>query len=238
MRGDPKIPFYLQETLLNNVIEVGKMVHRQNTSTEAGCRPARRWLLTALLALIPTVTWICGPLMAADEKAKPKGTDAKVTASKEKDTDNKTTEKKTTKKKATKKPLTAAERAKLKAEARVNALARKFNMRLGKLRPADSRLRTLDDYYITCTAQLNQATRQVDICFQVRQGQQDVADFLADYMLNPPEKTLRNWHVIARFSNPEAAEVAVEATRSQYDQMVAYRTQLEKQYRAKKSRRC
>ena len=99
-------------------------------------------------------------------------------------------------------------------------------------------MKSLEDYYITCTAQLNQSTREVDICFRVRQGQQQVANFLADFVLNPPEKTMRNWHVIARFSEPEAAQAAVEATRMQYDQMVAYRAQLEKMYQAKKSRRC
>jgi len=176
------------------------------------------------LALPLAIALTCGYLSTVDAMAVPTKTG--------------TAEKKTDKKDAKKKPLTKEERERLKAEAKLKALAKKFNLRLGQLKPKDSRKKTLDDYYITCTAQLNQYTREMDVCFQVRQGQQKVADFLADYVLNPPEKMLRNWHVIARFSSAEEAQKAVEETREQYDQMVAYRAALEQQYRAKKSRRC
>ena len=112
-----------------------------------------------------------------------------------------------------------------------------FMRQLGRLKPVGAAKKDLDDFYLLATAELNMATRHADVCFQVKQGQREVAEFLVDYIVNKPEHSMRKWHVFSRFKDSQQADQALQFTRMQYDQMTAYQAQIRKIYNAKTTRR-
>ena len=69
-------------------------------------------------------------------------------------------------------------------------------------------------------------------------GKEDVAEFLADYILAPPDGWVHQWHVFYRVKGAEQGQEALLAVRNQYDQVQAYRAQMERIYNAKTTRRC
>lgn len=114
-----------------------------------------------------------------------------------------------------------------------------FERRLGQLRPAGKdKRKSADDYYLLATADVTSATKSADVRFMTLQGQRKTAEFLVDYVANAPENTLHKWHVFARFKDAAEVERALASARTQYDQMVAYREQLQKIYAVQSTRRC
>ena len=108
---------------------------------------------------------------------------------------------------------------------------------LGRLKPLRTPKKDLDDFFLLGTAELDLATRNANVCFQVKQGQREVAELLVDYVLDAPENTIRKWHVFYRLKDSQQAEQALQLTQTQYDQMQAYQTQIRKIYGAKTTRR-
>ncbi len=125
------------------------------------------------------------------------------------------------------------------AEAKKRAkIVKDYFRKLGRMRPGDSKKKSLDDYFLVGTAELTAETRHADIRFEVKQGQTDVAEFLVSYTHDLPETVLRKWHVFSRFADGDKAEEALQLTRTQYDEMAAYQAQLRQIYGARTSRRC
>jgi len=201
-------------------------------------------MFALVVTMLSAVVWTCGPhpVSAEDTATEDTATDDKATddkATDDKETDDKATDdKRAAKKRSSKAPLTAAEREALRAQAKIKKLRDLFHRRLGKLKPSDAGKKSKHDYYLTCTVEINPVLQRADLRFELKQGQAPMADFLTDFVLNPPENTLRNWHVIARFIDPTQADLALQEVRERYDEMVAYRTQLQRQYNVKQTRRC
>ena len=108
---------------------------------------------------------------------------------------------------------------------------------IGKLKPTDAPKKSLEDYFVIGTADLNVRTRAADVRFEARQGQQSVAEYLVDYVLTAPEDTLRKWHVFSRHKEGSQAGNALAQLRTQYDQSLAYQAELRKIYAAATMRR-
>lgn len=108
---------------------------------------------------------------------------------------------------------------------------------IGQLKPTDSPKKSLDDYFVLGTADVNVRTLDAGVCFEARQGQRSVAEYLVDYLLAAPEDTFRKWHVFSRHKDGSVAEQALNSVRMQYDQSLAYQAQLREIYAAKTMRR-
>ena len=116
----------------------------------------------------------------------------------------------------------------------VTVLTRK----LGQFKLQGKVIREADDFFVVGTADVNLQSRHADIRFFVKQGKQDVAEFLADYILAPPDGMVHQWHVFYRVRGPEQGQQALLAVRNQYDEVRAYRAQMQRIYNAKTTRRC
>ena len=116
----------------------------------------------------------------------------------------------------------------------VDAMAKQ----LGKLKPVDGGLKTATDTFVIGTAELNTATGHADVRFDVKQGQQETAEFLVDYIAGQSEQMLRKWHVFARLRDGQKSQEYLGQLRLQYDEQVAYQEQMKKIYAAASVRRC
>ncbi len=121
---------------------------------------------------------------------------------------------------------------------RRQAMIKKMERQLGRLPVEDATRRSMEDFYLIGTADLNQLTQHADVCFRVLQGQQKVAPFLVEYILDAPEGTLRRWHVFVRFKDSGLAEEALQMARTQYDEAQSYREEIARTYQARTTRRC
>jgi hypothetical protein len=110
--------------------------------------------------------------------------------------------------------------------------------KIGQLKPTDAAKRSLDDFFLIGTAELNIETRHADVRFETRQGQQAVAEYVGDYVLAPTDNTLRKWHVFSRHHAEEIAQQALADIRRQFDLSMAYQDQLRQIYQARTMRRC
>jgi hypothetical protein len=110
--------------------------------------------------------------------------------------------------------------------------------KLGSLKPSPNPKKDLDDCFLVGTAELSLATGHANVRFEVKKGQQAAAEFLVDFVLGAPEKTVRKWHVFSRVKDAQQAETAVAQIRTQYDQTVAYQEELKKIYAATTIQRC
>ncbi len=108
---------------------------------------------------------------------------------------------------------------------------------IGQLKPTDWPKKSLDDYFVLGTADVNVRTLDAGVCFEARQGQRSVAEYLVDYLLAAPEETFRKWHVFSRHKDGAVAEQALAQLRLQYDQSLSYQAQLREIYAAKTMRR-
>ena len=108
---------------------------------------------------------------------------------------------------------------------------------IGQLKPTDAPKRSLDDFFVLGTADVNVRTLDAGVCFEARQGQRSVAEYLVDYVLAASEDTFRKWHVFSRHKDGYVAEQALDSVRMQYDQSLAYQAQLREIYAAKTMRR-
>jgi hypothetical protein len=114
----------------------------------------------------------------------------------------------------------------------------RLSRQLGRLKPYGTYKKDADDYFVLGTAELTEASGHADVCFQIKQGQRETAEFLVDYIGQAPPKTLRKWHVFHRLKDDATAEEALEFTRRQYDQLQTYRDDLRRKYQAASIRRC
>ena len=108
---------------------------------------------------------------------------------------------------------------------------------IGQFKPTDAPKKALDDYFVLGTAEVNVRTLDAGVCFEARQGQRSVAEYLVDYVLAASEDTFRKWHVFSRHKDGYVAEQALNSVRMQYDQSLAYQAQLREIYAAKTMRR-
>lgn len=114
-----------------------------------------------------------------------------------------------------------------------------FERRLGKFKPlGKDKRKGPDDYYLTGTAVINPQTQHADVRFQVVQGQRKTAEFLVDFIAGQAEGTLNKWHVFARFKESADADQGLASARQQYDQMVAYRQEMQRIYQVLSTTRC
>ena len=109
---------------------------------------------------------------------------------------------------------------------------------LGKMTAATSKKKSVDDCWVVGTAEVQLTTQNADIRFEVRKGQRETAEFLADFILGQTPETPRQWHVFARFKSADEAELFVAARRQEFDQAEAYRQQMADIYHARTTRRC
>jgi hypothetical protein len=131
-------------------------------------------------------------------------------------------------------PAPAADNSDPKRKKLVETVFRK----IGALNPSPNPKKDLDDCFLVGTAELTLSTGHADVRFEVKKGQQATAEFLVEYVLGAPEKTIRKWHVFSRVKDAQDAETAVTQIRTQYDQAVAYQDQLKQIYSATTIRRC
>ena len=124
------------------------------------------------------------------------------------------------------------------AQAKRAKTVEQFFRRLGRMAPVGTKKKSLDDFYLIGTAELESDTAHADVCFQVKQGQAAVAEYLVGYIENAPENTFRKWHVFFRYADGQQADTALAEARARYDAMVAYRDQLRGIYNAQTIRRC
>ena len=120
-----------------------------------------------------------------------------------------------------------------------NKMVAEFMRRLGRFKPyGENSKKDISDCYLVATADIVTNTQSADVRFSVVAGQKETAEFLVDYILGAPPKTLRKWHVFARFKDETVANQGLAMARTRYDQMVAYRQQLQKIYAVQSTRRC
>jgi hypothetical protein len=114
----------------------------------------------------------------------------------------------------------------------------RLSRQLGRLKPYGTYKKDANDYFVLGTAELTQASGHADVCFQIKQGQRETAEYLVDYIADAPAQTLRKWHVFYRLKDDATAQEALEFARRQYDQMQTYRDELKRKYQATTIRRC
>jgi hypothetical protein len=105
------------------------------------------------------------------------------------------------------------------ADVQREKLAKMIAARLEKLLPAGRAKKDPDDHFVVGTSEVNLAKSHADVRFESVQGQKEVAALLADYVVNAPEQTLRQWHIFARVKSAEEAESFLTDLRAQWDAM-------------------
>jgi hypothetical protein len=98
--------------------------------------------------------------------------------------------------------------------------------------------RSLADYFVIGTADLNTATLHADIRFEILSGVKSAADFLLDFIFNRPTSHLGEWHVFFRGRTEDQATEFRQQMRDWYDSLQAQREQLAAIYHAKSTARC
>jgi len=96
-------------------------------------------------------------------------------------------------------------------------LAKMIAARLEKLAPLSKAKKDPDDRFLVGTSEVRLAESHADVRFESIQGQKEVANFLAGYVVDAPPQTLRQWHVFARAKSVEEAEGFLKDLRAQWD---------------------
>jgi len=117
-------------------------------------------------------------------------------------------------------------------------MIKKIFRQIGMIKPYQAREKEETDYFLVGTAVLNKSSQHADVCFQIKKGQKEAAEYITDFSMRPAGDSLWKWQVFFRLKDQESAEKALQFVRNQYDQQVAYRQQLMKAYKAKTIRRC
>ena len=128
--------------------------------------------------------------------------------------------------------------AKQASPAEREKLMRALSRKLGQLPASKGKKKSKEDYFVVGTADIDTAASHADVRFRAMQKQLETARFLADYTLDAPVQTLRQWHVFSRFPSQAEADQFLQDMRAQYDAQVAYREQIAQIYRARTTRRC
>ncbi|MGO9114558.1 MAG: hypothetical protein ACLP9L_35530, partial [Thermoguttaceae bacterium] len=121
-------------------------------------------------------------------------------------------------------------RAKAKSESIEDQLAAFKLSTRGKKSP--------DDYFVIGTADMNSATLNADIRFEILNGVKKAADFLIDFIFNRPKNHKGEWHVFYRAHTEAEAIEYRQQMRDWYDSLEAERARLAAIYNAKTTRRC
>jgi hypothetical protein len=95
-----------------------------------------------------------------------------------------------------------------------------------------------DDYFVVGTADMNSATMNADIRFEILNGVKAAADFLIDFIFNRPKSHKGEWHVFFRGHTEAQAVEYRQQMRDWYDSLEAERARLAAIYHAKTTRRC
>jgi hypothetical protein len=98
--------------------------------------------------------------------------------------------------------------------------------------------KTLDDYFVVGTADLNSRTLHADIRFEVLGGVKATADFLIDFIFNSAKDHKGEWHVFFRGRTEAQATDYRQQMRQWYDSQEAQRSQIAAIYKAKTTARC
>ncbi len=117
------------------------------------------------------------------------------------------------------------------------AMVKNFTRKLGRMKPDGTLRKSMDDFFLVGTADLDPATGHADVRFSAKQGQEAVAEFLVSYITEAPQSIVRKWHVFYRLKDAEQAEEALQYVRTQYDQAEAYRETIKRAYGARTVRR-
>lgn len=96
-------------------------------------------------------------------------------------------------------------------------LTKTISARLDKFMPAGKAKKGPDDHFIVGTSEVRLAESQADVRFESVQGQKEVAERLADYVVSAPPQTLRQWHIFARVKTDQEAEGFLRDLRIQWD---------------------
>jgi hypothetical protein len=118
------------------------------------------------------------------------------------------------------------------------AKADSFEGKLEALKLNKPGKKSSDDAFVVGTAELNLATRNADIRFQVLKGTKTAASFLIDFILSSRSEVQRQWHVFYRAKTEDDATQYVQQLRNWYDTMESQRASIAQIYNAKTTRRC
>ena len=98
--------------------------------------------------------------------------------------------------------------------------------------------KSLDDYFVVGTADVNSATQHADVRFEILGGVKSAADFLIDFIFNRPKDHKGEWHVFYRAPTEAKAIEYRQQMRDWYDSLQAQRAQIAAIYKAKTTARC
>lgn len=108
---------------------------------------------------------------------------------------------------------------------------------LKRMRRDNSKQKQAEDWFVVGTAVLDPQTLHADVCFKTIRGQQQAADSIVTFLVEPTKGPFRQWQAFHRAEAEEQAAELLASVRSQYDQAVAYRDMLMKRFGAKTIRR-
>ena len=98
--------------------------------------------------------------------------------------------------------------------------------------------KSLDDFYVIGTADMNSLTQHADIRFEILTGVKKASDFLIDFIFNRPKNHKGEWHVFYRAHTEAQAIDYRQQMRDWYDSMEAQRAEIAAIYDAKTTARC
>lgn len=121
---------------------------------------------------------------------------------------------------------------------RTKAKADSIEGQLAAFKMTNGGKKSPEDYFVVGTADLNKATLNANIRFEVLQGIKKTADFLIDFIFNSPKNHKGEWHVFFRGHTEAQANDYRQQMRDWYDSMEAERAQLASIYNARTTARC
>ena len=139
--------------------------------------------------------------------------------------------------------MSSAERRVLAARFR---LRKEVDKRFRRQPRADNRFarKSLDDYFVVVRFEVPLAAREAEVRFEVSGGVEPSVDKIADYLLQRPPRSVRDYTIVARYGSLPDAEDAIRAARKRYDDTKAYQAQLlaylvkQQRVKAASMRRC
>jgi hypothetical protein len=120
-----------------------------------------------------------------------------------------------------------------------SARAKSLAKRIGGMKLNSGSGKKKDDYFVFCRAKMNPNQGVADIKFMVRQGQDELAEFLTGNADDSPAlQNYTQWHIFERHQTKHAADDALERVRQTYDQYSRYRNRMRQMYNVRNTRRC
>jgi hypothetical protein len=123
------------------------------------------------------------------------------------------------------KKLSTAELKRLAAQGRVRKVV---DQRFRRQPRASNRFERVkpDDYFVAAKLEMPLDVGRLDVRFEILPGLEPSVQQVSDYLFTTPERTVRDFMVVARFETLAEAEEGLAAARKQYDDAVAYQQQL------------